>query len=65
MAAILMALHYLPWHAGRMNFGVVILESLLALAVGLAGFWKIVLTDSERANIAVKAARIFPGRRLA
>ncbi|HEY3898854.1 MAG TPA: MATE family efflux transporter [Chthoniobacter sp.] len=65
MAAALCTLRFLPWHHGTLNFGVVAIESTLAIAIAFAGFWKCVLTETERAKIAGYWVRIHPRRRLA
>jgi O-antigen/teichoic acid export membrane protein len=65
MAAALWALHLLPWHHATLNFGAVALESTFALLIALVGFWKQVLTDTERAKASGYFARILPRRRLA
>jgi O-antigen/teichoic acid export membrane protein len=65
MAAALAALRLLPWHQDAVPFGIVVIESALAVVVALAGLWKLVLTGAERQKARDRFARFIPRRSLA
>jgi O-antigen/teichoic acid export membrane protein len=63
MAVVLLGLRFLPWHQGTLNFGIVALESTVAIAVALAAIWKLALTDAERGQAASRFERLMPRKR--